>query len=32
MGMDVYGLNPKIKEGSVTPKQIDFGKATQKER
>ena len=30
--MDVYGLNPKIKEGSVKPKDIDFGKATKEER
>ena len=30
--MDVYGLNPKIKEGSVKPKEIDFGKATDKEK
>ena len=32
MGMDVYGLNPKIKEDSVKPKDIDFGKATKEER
>ena len=32
MGMDVYGLNPKIKEGSIKPKRIDFGKATEEER
>ena len=30
--MDVYGLNPKIKEGSVKPKEIDFGKATDEEK
>lgn len=30
--MDVYGLNPKIKEGSVKPKEIDFGKATAEEK
>ena len=30
--MDVYGLNPKIKEGSVKPKEIDFGKATDQEK
>ena len=30
--MDVYGLNPKIKEDSVKPKDIDFGKATKEER
>ena len=32
MGMDVYGLNPKIKEGSIKPKRIAFGKATEEER
>ena len=32
MGMDVYGLNPKIKEGSVKPKEIDWIKATQEEK
>jgi hypothetical protein len=31
MGMDVYGLNPKIKEGSVKPK-IDWNTATEKEK
>ena len=30
--MDVYGLNPKIKEGSIKPKEIDFGKATEEEK
>ena len=30
--MDVFGLNPKIKEGSIKPKEIDFGKATDKEK
>ena len=30
--MDVYGLNPKIKEGSVKPAEIDFQKATEEER
>ena len=32
MGMDVFGLNPKIKEGSVKPEEIDWGKATQEEK
>ena len=32
MGMDVYGLNPKIKEGSVKPEEIDWFKATQEEK
>ena len=30
--MDVYGLNPKIKEGSVPPKEIDWGKSTDEEK
>ena len=30
--MDVYGLNPKIKEGSVKPEELDWGKATQEEK
>ena len=25
MGMDVYGLNPKIKKGSVKPKELNWG-------
>ncbi len=32
MGMDVHGLNPKIKEGSVKPEEIDWGKATKEEK
>jgi len=31
MGMDVYGLKPKLKEGAVKPK-IDWDKATPQER
>ena len=30
--MDVYGLNPKIKEGSVRPEEIDWEKSTDKEK
>ena len=32
MGMDVHGLNPKIKEGSVKPEDVDLVKATEEER
>ena len=30
--MDVYGCNPKIKEGSILPKEIDWGKSTDEEK
>tara|TARA_R100001163_G_scaffold49850_1_gene37494 strand:+ start:303 stop:902 length:600 start_codon:yes stop_codon:yes gene_type:complete len=32
MGFDIYGLNPKVKEGSVRPKEIDYEVATEEER
>ena len=32
MGFDLYGLNPKIKEGTVKPKDIDWRTATEEER
>jgi len=32
MGFDLYGLNPKIKEGTVKPKDIDWKNATAEER
>ena len=30
--MDVHGLNPKIKEGSIKPKEIDWSKSTDEEK
>ena len=30
--MDVYGLNPKIKESSIRPKEIDWSKSTDEEK
>jgi len=32
MGFDLYGLNPKIKEGSVEPKRPDWNTATEAEK
>ena len=32
MGFDIYGLNPKVNEGSVRPKEIDYERATEEER
>ena len=32
MGFDLYGVNPKIKEGTVKPKEIDWSNTTEKER
>jgi len=32
MGFDLYGVNPKIKEGTEKPKDIDWKNATEKER
>jgi hypothetical protein len=32
MGFDLYGVNPKIKEGTVKPKDIDWRTATEEER
>jgi len=32
MGFDLYGVNPKIKEGTEKPKDIDWRNATEKER
>ena len=32
MGFDLYGVNPKIKEGTKKPKDIDFRNATEEER
>lgn len=31
MGMDIYGLNPRVKENSKKPNQIDLSNTTQKE-
>ena len=32
MGFDLYGVNPKIKEGTKKPKEIDWRTATEEER
>jgi len=32
MGFDLYGLKPKIKEGTVKPKNIDWATATEEEK
>ena len=32
MGFDLYGVNPKIKEGTKKPKEIDYRTATEEER
>jgi hypothetical protein len=32
MGFDLYGQNPKIKEGTKKPKEIDYRNATEEER
>ena len=32
MGFDLYGVNPKIKEGTKKPKEIDWKNATEEER
>ena len=32
MGFDLYGVNPKIKEGTKKPKDIDWRNATEEER
>ena len=32
MGFDLYGVNPKIKEGTKKPKEIDWKNSTEKER
>jgi len=32
MGFDLYGMNPKIKKGSVKPPALDWKKSTEKER
>lgn len=32
MGFDLYGVNPKIKEGTEKPKDIDWRNTTEKER
>ena len=32
MGFDIYGLNPKVNEGSVRPKEIDYERATEEEK
>ena len=32
MGFDLYGTNPKIKEGTKRPKEIDYATATEEEK
>ena len=32
MGFDLYGVNPKIKEGTKKPKEIDWKNATEEEK
>ena len=32
MGFDLYGQNPKIKEGTKKPKEIDYRTATEEEK
>ena len=32
MGFDLYGVNPKIKEGTKKPKEIDYRTATEEEK
>ena len=32
MGFDLYGMNPKIKEGTKRPEQIDYATATEEEK
>jgi len=32
MGFDLYGVNPKIKEGTTKPKDIDWRNSTEEER
>jgi hypothetical protein len=31
MGMDIYGLNPRVKENSKKPKQVDLSDTTRQE-
>ena len=32
MGFDLYGQNPKIKEGTKKPKELNYGSSTEEER
>ena len=32
MGFDLYGVNPKIKEGTKKPKELNYGSSTEEER